>query len=236
MNLDTVAIQKRKVGFFLGLGIFLLPPLFVWLLLRKGHSTLSRGLGFAWLAIILLLSVSGGQEGTTKATAVSTAPSPPAYTIPQVQADFIAAVNSAMGLYEQAPNELKKSAVRTNRSNAIAAAMKNNRNINGWVGKITELKTNSEGKAFIAIRLIGSQSEILVKTWNNGLSDIGSNTLISQESPLFSTIADMSEGQAVEFSGTFDSGKDFINESSISESGSMQDPEFIFKFKSIKKI
>ncbi len=43
--------QRRQVGPFLLLGIFFLPWLFYWLLLRSGHSTLSRASGFLWLLL-----------------------------------------------------------------------------------------------------------------------------------------------------------------------------------------
>lgn len=47
---------QRRVSVLLGVGIFLLPWLFAWFLLRKGHSTLSRVVGFIWLALIVLVT------------------------------------------------------------------------------------------------------------------------------------------------------------------------------------
>jgi hypothetical protein len=44
------AQAQRKVSLLLGLGIFFLPYIFAWFLLRRGYSTLSRILGFGWLA------------------------------------------------------------------------------------------------------------------------------------------------------------------------------------------
>jgi|GEM_PF-1396447 len=58
----TTTVQKRKVGFGLGIGIFLFPLVFSWFLLRKGHSTLSRVLGFGWLVLILIAVASGSDE------------------------------------------------------------------------------------------------------------------------------------------------------------------------------
>lgn len=50
---DSLSIQidsgARKVSFLLGLGIFLLPYIFAWYTLRKGHSMISRVISFAWL-------------------------------------------------------------------------------------------------------------------------------------------------------------------------------------------
>jgi len=53
---------SRKVGLLLGMGIALLPGLFVWFLLRKGYSTKARVVGFGWAALLLVLSttLSGG--------------------------------------------------------------------------------------------------------------------------------------------------------------------------------
>jgi hypothetical protein len=39
-----------QVGPLLGFGIFILPIIFVWFLLRDGHSLRSRVIGFCWLA------------------------------------------------------------------------------------------------------------------------------------------------------------------------------------------
>ena len=47
---------QRRVSVLLGIGIFLLPWIFAWFLLRKGHSTLSRVIGFIWLALIVLVT------------------------------------------------------------------------------------------------------------------------------------------------------------------------------------
>ncbi|MGU1251456.1 OB-fold protein [Pseudomonas aeruginosa] len=57
---QPVVVVNRSVGFWLGLGVLLFPVVFVWFLLRKGHSTTSRVIGFAWLAFAL--SVMAGHE------------------------------------------------------------------------------------------------------------------------------------------------------------------------------
>jgi hypothetical protein len=36
--------------------VFLLPPFFVWFLLRPGHSNLQRLIGFGWLGLMIALS------------------------------------------------------------------------------------------------------------------------------------------------------------------------------------
>lgn len=70
----------RSVGFGLGLGIFLVPLVFVWFLLRKGHGTASRVIGFAWLALFLF-GVAGSEKASTRSAATSSSVSQPAKSV-----------------------------------------------------------------------------------------------------------------------------------------------------------
>lgn len=49
--------SKRKVSFLLGIGIALVPFVFVWALFGKGYNPLARGLSFSWLIISLVLAI-----------------------------------------------------------------------------------------------------------------------------------------------------------------------------------
>lgn len=61
----VVAPSGRKVGAVLGIGIFLLPVIFVWFLLRRGYSPVARIVGFAWLALVLIVAFGAhGQSGS----------------------------------------------------------------------------------------------------------------------------------------------------------------------------
>jgi hypothetical protein len=162
-------------------------------------------------------------------------PIEPQIIIPEKQQKFTEAINSAKSEYIAAPNELKKSAVRTKRGRLIQNILAGSRRIVNWVGKIKRMETNSEGKAILAIELEGTN--IIVTTWNNALSDLMDETLISQESNVFSTVSEMNKGDRVVFSGTFLASpkNDYITEGSLTERSSMLDPEFIFKFESIRK-
>ena len=57
--------SERKVGFLLGLGIFLLPYIFSWFVLRKGYSVLARVISFAWLGFVILIAIVGQGDGKT---------------------------------------------------------------------------------------------------------------------------------------------------------------------------
>lgn len=81
---QTAAVQmhpaqtvSRNVGFWLGVGIFLFPIVFVWFLLRQGHSTTSRIVGFAWLAL-MLVAMASGESPSGKAATPSTNQGQPA--------------------------------------------------------------------------------------------------------------------------------------------------------------
>lgn len=65
----NIPTKKRSVGVLLGVGIVLIPPIFAWFTLRKGHSVLSRVLSFSWLILsIAIISAQDGVEngGTSK--------------------------------------------------------------------------------------------------------------------------------------------------------------------------
>lgn len=88
---QTAAVQippaqavSRSVGFWLGVGIFLFPVICVWFLLRQGHSTTSRVIGFAWLAVVLVAMASGDRPSSKPAPA-SSSQSQPAKVIAPVE-------------------------------------------------------------------------------------------------------------------------------------------------------
>ncbi|HGO9723690.1 TPA: hypothetical protein ACLECI_002299 [Pseudomonas aeruginosa] len=70
-------LVSRNVGFWLGVGIFLFPIIFVWFLLRSGHSTTSRVIGFAWLAL-MLFGMANSEHSTSRPEATVRTQSQPA--------------------------------------------------------------------------------------------------------------------------------------------------------------
>ncbi len=162
-------------------------------------------------------------------------PTSPTIILSKNQIAFVRAIESVEEEYNAAPNELKKSAIRTKRGKLIRSALNGDLRISGWIGKLMLMKTNSEGKAFIEIQL--ENTNITIKTWNNAISDLLDNTLIPQESRLYSEISELLIGERVVISGIFlPSDKyDFVREASLTESGSMSSPEFVFKFDAVRK-
>ena len=62
--------QQRSVGILLGIGIFLLPIIFAWFTLRKGHTTKAKVISFAWLVLSIVI-VSSQDETSTRSSAGS---------------------------------------------------------------------------------------------------------------------------------------------------------------------
>ena len=149
------------------------------------------------------------------------------------QTAFNEAVVAYREAFAKAPNEMAAGAQRQKRAKALCAALKN-RSVKGWTGFITDLSSNSDGLGILSIE---TGKGITVTTWNNAISDAGDNTLLKVDSPVMEAAAELAVGQAVEFSGTFvKDSKDCIRESSMTQAGSMESPEFIMRFTSLKSL
>jgi hypothetical protein len=71
MNTE-VPSPKRKISILLFVGVFLLPIVFVWFLLRQGYSRTARVLGFCWFAVCLLVFVVPHPQSSPAATPTAT--------------------------------------------------------------------------------------------------------------------------------------------------------------------
>lgn len=160
----------------------------------------------------------------------------PAVAVPADQQAFCDAISEAAAAYSAAKNDLKKSKVRGTRKAAVLQAVPSGA-VTDWIGTVTQLTTNSEGKAVFGVKL--ACGEVTLETWNNALSDINSNTLIDQSHPLFDAIAEFEagswskDGTRVKFSGEFKQNDklDGFEEQSITEAGSLgKNPAYSMRF------
>lgn len=153
-----------------------------------------------------------------------------AETTPPGETAFIAAIKNAYQSYNAAENDMAKGAARPARKKAICRLLPNMQAID-WVGKISKLTTNGDGKGVLVINI---DDDVSVKTWNNSLSDISDHTLIDPESNLYRQAVRLRVGQIVRFSGQFiKNDTDCIREASLTMNGSMRAPEFILQFSDI---
>ena len=71
-------VGPHKVGALLAVGIFLVPYIFGWLLLRKGYSTQARIVGLGWMALIFIAAASPGFQAGLSAPSSSGSAAAPA--------------------------------------------------------------------------------------------------------------------------------------------------------------
>jgi hypothetical protein len=206
-------------------------------------KTISKILVGAFLSVVAIATLVGGNDksGATThpaATAPAVSQQPKALErlqtlMPSDEAATVAAVEAAREQYASAANDMAKGASRPTRAKAICAAL-NGLSIDGWVGRVAKLDSNGEGKGVLSVQI---GHDVFAKTWNNAISDIGANTLIEPSSPLFAAASRLRVGQLVRFGGSlFQDEADCIREASLTFSGSIREPEFIFKFTSISPI
>ena len=150
-----------------------------------------------------------------------------------VQSSFIATLGSYKERYATARNEFQQSSVRRERASALARILPT-RAVDGWIGKISSIETTRNGEGILAVHPLGSDW-ITVTTSNNSLSGAMDGTLISSGSALYEQISRLSIGESVIFSGSFRSSDlDYLEEVSLTERGSIDEPEFIFTFVSVR--
>lgn len=148
--------------------------------------------------------------------------------MPRKQEQFVAAVTAAQET--DADNDLKLGKALNKRDKSICKIVGGG-SVKNWTGKLIEQDANNDGKGIVSIEIADN---VHISTWNNAFSDISDNTLIEPGS-LFDDVLELEVGDVVRVSGTFVDGSDScVNDSRITLSGKLDDPDFIFRFKSIK--
>ena len=165
----------------------------------------------------------------------TTAPKPksaPAPATKQSDEDkFVAIVQKASAEGQSADNDLKAGLIMKKRDKAICGL--GGTKITNWTGTVKLLDSNGDGDGVLAVELADG---VVVTTWNNAFSDIGSDTLIKNEK-LMDRLAGMSEGDKVTFSGQFIRGSDAgvcRDVQGLTKIGKLQEPEFTFRFSDVK--
>nr|WP_300048121.1 hypothetical protein [uncultured Nocardioides sp.] len=151
---------------------------------------------------------------------------------PAQQAQFIMIANEARDNFANASNDLKAGAALSGRNDAMCQLLGSGQ-IAGWTGTVTTLDSNGDGHGIVTIE-IAPDTEL--GTWNNAFSDIMDDTLV-KPGPLLNKLLELEEGENVRFSGTFrGSGGTCVNDSRLTQAGSVEDPSFIFRFADINRL
>ena len=152
-------------------------------------------------------------------------------TYPAAQKKFIKIIEDGRNNIDAAENDLQESVALHNRDDALCKVLTNKAATN-WVGVITDIGANGEGKAYVEIELADN---VRIKTWNNALSDIGDNTLIPTGASFFDDLVAISEDSKVIWSAKFLSGNNFcLKKANFTETFYGIDPQFIVRFTNIK--
>lgn len=184
-------------------------------------------------AIVLITVISAITEGGDGDSANSAQADREA-RMPESQLQFVGAAQQARQSASEASNDMAKGGIRADRAAQICQALAGNAGIQGWVGEVTKIDSNSDGKGVLSISLA---ENVTVTTWNNALSDIGSGTLIEPNTDLFNTVSAMTRGDLVEFGGQFtQSDVDCVGEQSLTLDGSLTDPEYTMVFENVRPL
>jgi uncharacterized protein YecT (DUF1311 family) len=150
---------------------------------------------------------------------------------PPEQRRFLEIVAQAQQDFKRADNAMQKGGAKQRRESALCKLLPE-REVSGWTGKVTTIDANSDGKGVLGIEIAPN---VQVKTWNNAFSDMLDKTLIDPASEVFQAASALKKGQTISFSGRFLPGTegDCLREGSMTLSGKISSPEFIFQFDAV---
>lgn len=187
------------------------------------------------------LTVPGAQpqdptrEVDNRLESVPAQEAPQPIPLPPEERGFIFAIDNGANAYNAGSNDMAKGASRPARAHAICAA-KRSSSVHDWIGTVDDLSSTSDGKGVLIVRISDNAT---LSTTNNGLSESLSTlkTLIDPASSVFTTASNLKKGDHVRFSGYFErSNTDCFTETSLTQEGSMTDPEFLFQFTAISPL
>jgi hypothetical protein len=207
----------------------------------QNKSKFGRNLGGAlvFIGAIVLLVWIGNSADKSPHPAAATAPSQKpvavaARVMPSDETSFIGIVQKAHRAYSAAgSNELQAGSTRPARAKELCSTFRGFK-VSAWTGVVSQLSTNNDGHGVVVIDIA---DDVQIGTWNNSISDSFHHTMLDPESPLYRTALSLQKGAPVKFSGEFfRKDSDCFYESSITQSGSMTAPQFIFRFSRLAPI
>ncbi len=156
---------------------------------------------------------------------------------PQIQKDFESKRWNFYKSYDAAPNDIKKSAIWVNANNYTKQFVKKNEKFTKWVGIVKSIYTD-QGGATVELKIESnlyfdrSLNDVSYHTYNK----IIPNSLPKKGSKVYNQISDLAVDDFVYFSGIFiKDEKKGIYERSLTENGSLEEPEFEVIFTNIEK-
>lgn len=151
---------------------------------------------------------------------------------PAAQKDFLQAIIDAREASASASNDMQKGAALAARAKLFCSILPPGKQVVDWHGTIYSINANSDGKGVLVVEI---EDKSWVSTWNNALSDIGTNSLIEPSTGLFKDVSALSAGDSIVFSGELFSAREgCVATQNLILSSKISRPEFVFKFKSVR--
>ncbi len=149
------------------------------------------------------------------------------------QQAVIEVVTRFAALYDGAANGLAQGRVRRDRARALCgeATVKAAQGmVKDWHGTVRALSSVADGRGILRVDVGG---KVTLATHSLALTD-EEHTLIPIDSPVYRAAEALREGDRVVFSGQFfPSAEDCMKETSLTVSGGMEAPEFLFRFSAL---
>lgn len=207
--------------------------------LKKKYRFLKWG-GIGFAAFLALLAVAQSEAdkrankdaGTKQTEQLHEASDAKAVNLPSAQVKLLAVVDEYANRFRTAKNELQESSLRTARGDAFFKLVGSDLGVENWIGKITDLGTDSQDKAYIRVSIAPN---VELVTLNMSALDV-QGTMISNGTELYSNLMGMTEGDPIKLSGSFiPNGREGFYEASLTINGAMTEPAFLFRFSRIEK-
>ncbi len=221
-------VPKRKLSFWLIIGIFFVPYIFAWFLLRKGYSTLARIIGFAWMAAIIIAIampdklpdkkpensdpvVAEAKTGIDSAAVVEleteAPPEEPAEVpledlMPQKEKNLIEVLKKGWEKSEFSYTEAEKYKLMKERK----ASVSNGYQMTDWVGTVFDAQYHQESNEISLVIVLYQGNEMIetiqVGTGTSANPKYKAPTTIKEGTALFDKAINLNSDDKVRFSGT----------------------------------
>jgi len=231
----------------------------------KGYLAIFAATGAAIVSVVIIRACAHSASTATSTDAVEASRAKMLAQAPQSESAFCEVIAEYAKEYldgnRQGQSDIKLSKLREERKNKLVDAIGarvGTRDPEGehvelvapiseWLGAIQEIRKTGDGSASVVLSL-PCQPPVRVETWNNNAaldaSDVPGKwyalhgTLIRPSSETYSKLTELRAGDHASFDGEFIAAvwdPDGLHDMSISERGSMTEPEFLFRFTSISK-
>lgn len=181
-----------------------------------------------WITYSAVHGIAMNSEAINPSVAETTDVAP----IPASQESFV----SIAGLYRDQFNANSNPVVRKELRSARAHDLMTEGvgpSVKDWVGTVRSIDVAGEA-ATLSVE-IGDHVSLV--TWNNRVSDFEDNTLIPRGSDVYRAVMGLQRGDRIFMSGELIPGEaDTFKETSLTMDGSMQDPEYLFRFHAISPV